>query len=119
MTLDWTSMVVALVALIGTLYTARQTRAKSKKSTIIDQAGQVATIATDQLLSVVEELKAVKEEIRHLDDEAGSLRDEMAEAKREARALRAENQSLRVRVVALEQEVIRLGGDPALVLVKP
>lgn len=94
MTVDWTALIVAVFALVGTLYTANQTRQKARKPNIIEQAGQVATIATDQLQAVFNELQDMRKELDKLEDE---------------------NSRLRRRIYALELEIARLGGDPAVV----
>jgi len=96
MNLDWTALLVAVLALVGTLSTAIATRRKSQKPTIIDQAGQVAQIATLQLESVVREVEA--------------LRAEVATYKAEIDRIEAEREHLKDRVVVLEREILKLGG---------
>jgi hypothetical protein len=44
------------------------------------------------------------------------MADELTDVEVEVRGLKAENRKLRSRISLLEHEVIRLGGDPILVL---
>ena len=85
---DWAPIAVAIIALLGTLYTGRAVRKVSKQPDIVGQAGQVSGLAVGQMQRMGEEIERLEAEV---DD-------------------------LRNRIRLLEAEVIRLGGDPGLVL---
>ena len=94
MNLDWTAIVVAVIALVGTGVTTLKVRQQAKRPNIVDQAGQVSTLAVDQMRRMSEEMKAMENEVKGMEGEISRLRH---------------------RIHLLEREVLRLGGDPVLV----
>jgi hypothetical protein len=86
--LDWTAIVVAIIALVGSVVTTLKVRQQARKPNIVDQAGQVSTLAIEQMHRMANEVEVLEGEVDRL----------------------------RHRIYLLEQEVIRLGGDPRLVL---
>lgn len=95
MRIDVTALLLALISTGGLIWTAFISKQRAKKASPIDQAGQVSEMATAQMLRMGEEMEKIKAELTAMEDE---------------------NEVLRSRVFHLEQEVIRLGGDPGLTL---
>lgn len=107
--LDWTTLFSALIALVGTIFTGVRSRQQSKKPNPVEQAAIVSDIATkaaERMGVHVESLEKEIKELRQTNDKHEDVIQEMRET----------NTKLTRRINALEDEVLRLGGDPTLVL---
>lgn len=102
--LDWTAVVVALIALLGTGFSAYKSRTReADPATVhVQRAGLVVDIQKEEIGRLKGDLEAARIREDALEDRAAALESEVASMSR--------------RVERLEEEVIRLGGDPALVL---
>lgn len=93
-TVDWTPLTIAIVALLGTVYTAWRSSGKKDRATLhVERADHVVDIQKSELDRLAVEL------------EKSRIREDQQEQ---------QIQELSKRVAKLELAVIRLGGDPSL-----
>lgn len=95
----WVPVFVAVVGAIGGVLAQRASRERAKRISPVDDAAKVTEMARQLAADIRED-----------------LRQERAEREALEREYRDEVVSLRSRITRLEAEVIRLGGDPTLVL---
>lgn len=101
--IDWTAIGVALLALVGTSVTAWRSwgRPKDPATRHIERADKVVDIQVGEIARLETALKASRE------------REDEFESKIEE--LEGELRSVKHRVAKLEDEIVRLGGDPGLI----
>lgn len=81
----WVQIAVALIGMVGLVWAARESRARSARPSVIDDSEKVRAMAVSMMTEMRSDLEAYRERVVYLED----------------------------RVDVLEKEVVRLGGDPS------
>lgn len=101
--IDWTSILIAVTALVGTIYTAWRSQGRKDRATLhVERADHVVGLQAAEMKRLNDELVASRR------------REEALEAKLEE--MESALASVSGRVTRLESEILRLGGDPGLVM---
>ena len=106
---EWTPIIVAFISLGGSIFVFLKTREpKADPATLhVQRADQVVDIQAGEIQHLASELEASRKREDALEQAMRALE----------REFKADKAAMTQRVEALEAEVLRLGGDPGLVLV--
>lgn len=100
--IEWTPILLSVLALVSSAITAWHTSSRKDRASIhVERADKIVDLQAEYITRLEDDAREARDREKWFEDEVAALREQL--------------RTVLNRVGLLEQEVIRLGGDPTLV----